>query len=294
SLVIVVIQRWRGEWRQIGWAMAHLGMVVFCIGASVRATRKVDGFLVMHVGQTADGYLRKVDPSLVSKDPEVHVNEKGDALKATPLDFEFKLNRFKTEYPKHLFVTFPDQNAEKSWLLSPAWKHAFLDDGLELRVAALHENVAAELQHRERADGDPLPALLLTLTADWLGHPEEFALRDRNPFGPPDGGYAVEYRRAADEGDYERLLSDADGSGWLWAVWRDKPGEELGEVRNAGVFELPESGGLQARVVDVWPDWGKHGAPGGHAADPSDPALELQLLRSGAPAGRLAVLGDRL
>ena len=41
ALVIVVIQRWRGEWRQIGWAMAHLGAVVFCIGASVRATRKV-------------------------------------------------------------------------------------------------------------------------------------------------------------------------------------------------------------------------------------------------------------
>lgn len=294
ALVIVVIQRWRGEWRQIGWAMAHLGMVVFCIGASVRATRKVDGFMVMHTGETASAYERKVAPELLGRDPDVRVNGRGDASKLTPLDFEFTLHRFKTEYPKHLFVTFPEQQAEKFWLLSPKWKHSFLEGGLELRVASLRENVATASRHRERPAGAPLPALLFTITADWLRRPEQFALKEQQPNVAPDGSYAFEYRRAADEDEYARLLADASGQGWLWAVWPDKQGRQLGEVRPGERLELPEAGGLQARIVDVWPDWTQRADPDGHAAEPGQPAVELQLDRDGAPAGRLAVLADRM
>jgi|GEM_PF-5509427 len=295
ALVVVVIQRWRGEWRQIGWAMAHLGMVVFCIGASVRATTKVDGFLPMKTGQATSIYFRKVDPGHARNDPQVQTNANGEAFVPTPLDFELQLHRFKTEYPKHLFVSFPDERVEKSWRMTPLWKHDFLDGHLDLKVAALHEDVAVELTHRERPDGDERPALRVTVTADWLPEPTELVLPDRGvPLLPQDLGYLAQYRRAVDEAEYEQLLGAVGGAGRLWTVDPAGHGEDLGEVTPGREWSVPFAAGLVLRVRDVWPDWAEHQTEGGHEALPRDPAVELDVLQDGAPAGRVVVLTDHM
>ncbi len=294
ALVVVVIQRWRGEWRQIGWAMAHLGMVVFCIGASVRATTKVDGFLAMHAGETRSHYARKVDPAEASRDPDVQFDPSGSAFLITPLDFELELHRFKTEYPKHLFVSFPDENVDKSWRMTPQWRHGFLQGRLDLRVAALREDAAAGQAHRERPDGEERPALRVTLSAGWLQQPEELVLQDRAvPLLPRGLDYLVQYRRAEDEAQYEQLLSGLGGAGQLWSVDSAGRGTNLGEVMPGRTWDVPGAPALEVRVRDVWPDWAEHETEGGRSALPSDPALELDVLQDGVPAGRLVVFADR-
>jgi hypothetical protein len=281
ALVVVVIQRWRGEWRQVGWAMAHFGMVLFVAGASLRATLKVDGFLPMRVGETSDHYYRNVT----------------EAREPTPLDFEFTLHRFKTEYPKQLLVSLTpagEAGGTRPFRVDAGWTHPFLEDTLTVTVERELSQQRARTIHVDVPGGDPDPAALVELRTAWLPVPLEAALRSgTSAVIPPDDGYHLQYERARDADDAVRLRNAPPGSrpaGTLFSEAGPLPGEIAPGVR----WPLPGSPGTELRAVALYPDYERREEPEALTRPAHDPALHAEVLRAGALVAEVWIFAGRM
>lgn len=284
ALVVVVIQRWRGESRQIGWVMAHFGMVIFIVGASVRAVSKVDGFLPMRVGETTDAWYRN----------------KIGGRELVPLDFQFTLHRFKTEYPRQLLVSFPPSEGAPGGLSKPfrvtrGWDAEFLDGGLIVKVESLVENVDAREVYRESrsTEGPPEPALVASIEADWLVGRQTVAIRDvRSTILPPDNGYRLQYARARDATHAQLLAEIGPWGGPVGMLWTAS-GVPLGELREGAVLPLPDGAG-EARFTQIVPSYERREAPDAAALFPEDPAARVEIWRDGQRQGVVWALDDRM
>ncbi|MGQ0551862.1 MAG: cytochrome c biogenesis protein ResB [Planctomycetota bacterium] len=297
ALVIVVMQRWRGEWRQVGWVMAHFGMVIFVIGASVRATSKIDGNLSMTAGETRDFFFLKVAPERAAAgEAGVRVSSDGNAYKPVPLDFDVTLHRFKTEYPKHLVVSFPPsqaspQGASRTYLVSEGWQHPFLGDQLEVTVDRLIENAELRWDYREGTQGEMQPALLTDLFAEWLDQrqPVPLPLYDRSTtLFPPSGEYRVQYAQVADSAEAELLRTPPTGSGVRGYLYDARDGWST-EVRPGQDIAYE---GRVLQLLEVVPDFGRRAEPDAQQAAPRDPAARFAVFREGLREGDVWVLQD--
>ena len=247
-------RRLRLEWRRIGFAGIHLGVVLVLIGAAIGRLTRTTGYIPVAVGYMSDRYQRAAD------DQEV------------PLGFSLALRDFRTDYRKELICSFPEVTGERlarAFRVEPGGvirlgpqpvdrpeRHAYTITVEEFIPRAWPAGTVEELSAEPRR-----PAIQISVERPDRAAAKHWLLSQADQYViAEDNAYKLRFRFAPSKAAYDEILGrvEEESLGLLTLIRSQDGAFGVAElvVTGPGQTAVCDLGGRSYRVevLEVWPD----------------------------------------
>ncbi len=268
SLTICTITRKKLSWKELGFYMTHLGIVVILLGALIGDLSGVKGFLDLHIGE------RKGKISLI---------EKGfKTSKTKPLGFDVELSNFSLEeyVPEYrLFLwKFSEKTNKFGAILSvkpEERRKVKLSSRTSFYIKEYYPDFYVAKRVEKGEEGGFNPVIRVSLSSK-NGKEEILLTNENRSYFSPDGELAIHFRWDVDE-NFEKGIS-FQPPGWKNIVEITINGKNYTlEVEKGDTFEKD---GYVLKFVDFLPhfiyDTEKKEAFS-LSSEPKNPALRVEI-----------------
>ena len=279
SLTICTVTRKKLSWRELGFYMTHLGIVVILIGALIGDIFGLKGFIDFHIGE---------------RKGEVNLLEKGfKTPKTKSLGFDVELSNFSLEeyVPEYrlLLWKFSEKTNKFGAILSlkpEDRRKVKISDKTSFYIKDYYPDFyfASKIVKGEEDKLNPLLRLLIN------GKEEIILGKDRKSYFSPDGEFAIHFNWDMDE-NFERGISFKTQE-WKNIVEITVNGKTYKEEVKKG--DVIEKEGYILRFVDFLPhfiyDTEKKEAYS-LSSEPKNPALRVEIESKKGETQRVWIFG---
>jgi len=290
NLACCTVHRWRFRFRQTGFLLTHLSIIVVLIGGLIGSRLGERGHLDLWEGDTGDAFVPEKETKRIKTATKGHARE--DVEPGKPLGFALRLDKFVLEkygpdYSVYVQVGGGSKPKEFRFDPKPGVRQKVRRTSYAIEVVEQAQNAYPHFAAVNKSSQPHNPAIELELRdgaepfgAAWL----EAKKKDRSSFFDKPRGLRVSYVWCSTEESYASQQQSVDEPvREQLVVTIPKTGvQKEFEVKVGQEITIPE-GPVRLKILRYEPDFviGHEGVTS-RSAEPNNPALQVEALE---PAG---------